>query len=314
MPTVTVRVLREAIGIFFRDRFNSGAVEEICVEMGLRPPEPPDDVAYTSKRAYVVARLQGMGLSELVTFAMKLDEEHDVPELRELLTQVGPAGVDGQPKNLIFAADGPKHRLVLTDAINNDIAITANEKFCLIYDRPLDAGGLTWSQLTDWWAEREGLTTLSSPAVSQSLYARLAQSLDNDAERFIFRRYSQRYVDLGPDIPALIPQVYLHYDPYTRRELGAKGSSLPRQRMDFLLLFPNRIRVVIELDGLQHYADPETQVASPQRYAEMVAEDRQLRLRGYEVFRFGGAEVTDRDSATTMLDEFFDQLAARYQR
>ncbi|MBC3842056.1 hypothetical protein GXW82_23305 [Streptacidiphilus sp. 4-A2] len=41
MPLVTVRVLREAIGVFFKERFNSDTVEEICVEMGLQPPVPP---------------------------------------------------------------------------------------------------------------------------------------------------------------------------------------------------------------------------------------------------------------------------------
>jgi hypothetical protein len=55
----------------------------------------------------------------------------------------------------------------------------------------------------------------------------------------------------GFDTPALIPQVYLHYDPYTRRA----NMPLTRQRMDFLLLLPHRRRVVIELDGIHHYAD-----------------------------------------------------------
>ena len=48
--------------------------------------------------------------------------------------------------------------------------------------------------------------------------------------------------------------------------------------MDFLLLLPHRQRVVIEVDGKQHYADGD--VARPERYAAMVAEDRNLRLTG----------------------------------
>lgn len=43
-------------------------------------------------------------------------------------------GVPGHCKNLIFAADGPKPELVLADALNNDIRITKNEEFCLVYD------------------------------------------------------------------------------------------------------------------------------------------------------------------------------------
>jgi very-short-patch-repair endonuclease len=52
-----------------------------------------------------------------------------------------------------------------------------------------------------------------------------------------------------------------------------------RQRLDFLLLLPRRRRVVIELDGIQHYADDKRR-ADPQRYAQMVAGDRALQLAG----------------------------------
>jgi hypothetical protein len=44
----------------------------------------------------------------------------------------------------------------------------------------------------------------------------------------------------------------------------------------------------------------------------MVAEDRELRLRGYEVYRFGGAELVGTPAASQRLTTFFDRLAARY--
>ena len=61
----------------------------------------------------------------------------------------------------------------------------------------------------------------------------------------------------------------------------------------------------------QHYADGD--LASPKRYAEMVAEDRKLSLAGYEVYRFGGAELhpDDRD-ASARVQRFFDELLDRY--
>lgn len=40
------------------------------------------------------------------------------------------------------------------------------------------------------------------------------------------------------------------------------------------------------------------------------AEDRRLRLVGFEVYRFGGAELM-KDRADRMVAEFFDQLAER---
>ena len=79
--------------------------------------------------------------------------------------------------------------------------------------------------------------------------------------------------------------------------------------MDFLVLLPHRRRIVLEIDGVQHYADHEGR-ASPERYAEMVAADRELRLVGYEVYRFGGHEIADRRLASGILDKFFDALLA----
>ncbi len=46
------------------------------------------------------------------------------------------------------------------------------------------------------------------------MHERLERSLgDNPGERQISDAYKRRYWRLEPDIPALIPQVYLHYDP-----------------------------------------------------------------------------------------------------
>jgi len=105
-------------------------------------------------------------------------------------------------------------------------------------------------------------------------------------------------------IPALIPQVYLHYDPYTIKQLS-NGKRLPRQRMDFLMLLPNNKRIVLEVDGKQHYSK-ENQ-ASPELYAEMVAEDRRLKLAGYEIYRFGGYELHGTNGQNILL-KFFRAL------
>jgi hypothetical protein len=162
------------------------------------------------------------------------------------------SGVPGVLKNLIFAAIGPTPEIVLDDVVNNDLRIVSNEHNYLVYDRALAAHGLTWAELSNWWADRQGMTGEPDADISRSLYRRLDRSLgDNNAERRILRTYADCYVQLGPDIPALIPQVYLHYAPYTAAERRAPGP-LARQRMDFLLLLPHRARVVIECDGKQH--------------------------------------------------------------
>jgi hypothetical protein len=62
-------------------------------------------------------------------------------------------------------------------------------------------------------------------------------------------------------------------------------------------------------DGVRHYADSEGR-ASLARYAEMLATDRELRLAGYEVYRFVGHEITDRSRAVGIMGKFFDNSLA----
>jgi very-short-patch-repair endonuclease len=68
--------------------------------------------------------------------------------------------------------------------------------------------------------------------------------------------------------------------------------------------------MVIEIDGKQHYADGDQ--ASPRRYADMMREDRALRLDGYEVHRFGGAEFHDVQEAQTEMLTFFSRILASH--
>jgi len=226
------------------------------------------------------------------------------------------AGVAGTMKNVIFAADGPKPEIVLGDAINNDVVIVRNEQFCLVYDQPLGAAGLTWADLVTWWRGTQTLPegTLDNEA-GRALYKRLWASLHADQqqgnsptpEQKVFRTYCELYPisHTGASYPALLPQVYLHYDPKTRQERGGKDTVHGRERMDFLLLLPGGVRIVLEMDGQHHYA--EDGYASPRLYSKMVAEDRALRLKGYEVYRFGGHELVQ-DDAPAMLRRFFAEL------
>ncbi|MFF3312826.1 hypothetical protein [Streptomyces sp. NPDC002952] len=71
---------------------------------------------------------------------------------------------------------------------------------------------------------------------------------------------------------------------------------------------------------MQHYgiAPPDdkgrvTHTAVPRLYAEMVAEDRLLRLAGYEIYRFGGWELTA-PGGKELLDVFFTDLLARHEK
>jgi hypothetical protein len=283
--------LRNGIANAIAENVKSYDVEGVCINLlGLDPAGPDAGDPFNSKRVYVKSRLVRKSVADLEVMARKVIEEYGDDALESLVSQLGVTGVDGELKNLIFAANGPKPRIVLRDAISNVIEITEHAQYCLVYDRPLSEHGLSWRDLTRWWAAQHGPEgTERDHAIA--LYHRLAKSMpEPSCELLLFTTFAQVYGRPGGfDLPALIPQVYLHYDPYTQRERATPGP-LTRQRMDFLLLLPNRQRVVIEVDGRQHYADKDGR-ASTTRYAEMVREDRSLRLAGYDVYRFGGKEL-----------------------
>ncbi|MBJ8348667.1 hypothetical protein [Antrihabitans sp. YC2-6] len=313
---VSVRTIRAAIeaALMSYTRIDLEVVLADELKMPWTQDDSPSDPRYT-KRDLISAYTEDWTLPQLIGLARRVVAECDAPatsELPQLIAEFDKrGGVAAAPKNLIFAANGPKPELVLRDAVNNDIEITKNAEFCLVFDDPVPADGLTFAHMVDWWRRRERMgDDLDDRTVGLGLHQRLVESLgDNDAEKLIFDVYCRRYRAHGFGIPALIPQVYLHYDPYTSRHRGDKNKPLARQRMDFLLLFSDRQRVVIELDGKQHYSDGNGR-ADPALYARMVAEDRRLRLDGYEVYRFGGAELTAPD-AQDMLTKFFDDLHRR---
>ncbi|MFB6480491.1 hypothetical protein ACFCXF_27710 [Streptomyces virginiae] len=145
-------------------------------------------------------------------------------------------------------------------------------------------------------------------------------SLGSDAERYLFHAFGSRYAGANAmQEPALLPQVYLHFNPLTERQRKAlnKPRWLGRERMDFLLLLPGGVRIVIEVDGKHHYArekppgSGQWEVAAD-LYSEMAAEDRVLRLKGYEVFRFGGKEICDAREDLSFIRRFFSDLEARF--
>lgn len=111
-----------------------------------------------------------------------------------------------------------------------------------------------------------------------------------------------------------LPEVWLHWDPKSRWQRGT--DALPRFRMDFLMLLPNGIRIVIEIDGRHHYSIGDK--PSPEEYAKNMSADRELKLNGYEVFRFRAAELPsdtleERVKSRGVVEEFFRAVFDHYR-
>jgi very-short-patch-repair endonuclease len=311
-----------------------GQINDIFQMAGVTLGSIPPDTVRGDRRSKVMEYYASIDWSNLhdvqkflkavgIVLAQSYVKEDQKAQLRQICEDEGLV-IDGhtvrfggmrsgsQIKNIIFAANGPKPEIVLSDAIENEIQIVANAQYCVIYDRPILAHGLLWKDMVEWWRGLRGMQNLVDIETSRELYKRLALSLDSEPEKFFMSQYFKVYHDkLGEKLPALIPQVYFHYDPYTLKQL--KGTKrLPRQRMDFLLLLPGHHRIVIEIDGKHHYTS-ESGMAEPKKYAEMVVEDRKLKLAGYEVYRFGGYEFVDQEKAREVVDSFFEALFKHYQ-
>ena len=213
----------------------------------------------------------------------------------------------GRPKNLIFASS-VKPDLRFRDAVNNDIEIVTNADRVLVYDRPIGVEGIRWCDLQSWWSEAKGIP--DDDNAKKTLYCRLRASLPKNSppQILLFNAFYRGFGSAVPDLPALLPEVWLHWDAKTVRERGPHA--LLRFRMDFLLFLPQGVRIVLEVDGKHHYARNDG-FADSTRYARMMAADRDLKLAGYHIFRFGADELQG-NAGEAVVKEFFDALFKRY--
>ncbi len=296
------RELLDGLARAIKDDVKAYDVKVLCDDLGMPPHPDAEADPFSSKHRYVTSRLQGTDSEQMVGMIRCFLTDYENVELEELLGRYRPIGHGGPVKNLVFGSV-KKPDLVLLDALSNDLGLV-NKDDALIFDGGIPEDGLSWRQLV-----RELLPTDAEEDLREAglrLYHRLTECLASDAERNLFHAYAKRYRRLGFDQPALVPQVWLHYDPKAAWQRGA-GSPLSRQRMDFLLLLAGRRRVVLEVDGIHHYSDG-AGWASTAKYAEMVRADRDLRLAGYEVYRFGGAELMETESTRVLLDSFLGKL------
>jgi len=247
----------------------------------------------------------------LAAAAVELREADDDGGYPSFHLVASDGGHRGRPKNIIFGSP-VKPDIRFRDAVDNDIEIVGNASQALVYDLPITAAsGLLWSDLKSWWSEQAVVGAKPIDDGGRSLYRRLYQAIpiSSPPQQVFFRLYHDIYrEEYFTDLPALLPEVWLHWDPKAARIRGR--NALLRFRMDFLMLLPHGRRVVIEVDGKHHYADRDGR-ADPESYARNMQADRDLKLSGYEVYRFGAVELQG-DRARVSVEEFFKLLFARH--
>src|SRR4051812_18883310 len=283
---------------------SANEISAVCDRLGLCPS---DKEPFSSKRAYVRDRVRRTPLADLPAVIDSLAAEFgptaDVarsegspsPWLQAydtLAKLAAPGGV----QQIVFASCG-KPDLVIDDVPSGRLHDSAAR--ALIWRTQVGPKGLTVGDLRLWWS--------AEYAGHGSLYRRLNASIGSEAERRLLEEYYKRFVPEhgGDELPALLPQVWLHHDPLTRQQrLG--GKALERQRLDFLMFAPKGHKILLEVDGPRHIADDDGR-ASLDRYAAQLAADRALVLHGFTIFRFGANELSAGKSAK-LFEEFFMKL------
>lgn len=223
-------------------------------------------------------------------------------------------GVKGEIHNIVFAAI-EKPVVLMKDVLNQDVQIPVDEDKYLLYDEEVNAGGLTWGELLEWYNSNH---LPSDKSFLEKLWDAVRHCGSPIEEQF-FSLYLEIIEEYGNNIPALLPQVYLYYDSKVQKERTIK--IFDHQCMDFLMLFSGSQRVVIELDGVQHYSDRTVRIsgsnyplhiASTTLYASMVSAQREMTLAGYEVYRFGGQEFQNSQQAEVMVKQFLIDLFRKH--
>ncbi|MFI1703040.1 AbiJ-related protein [Streptomyces griseoruber] len=213
-----------------------------------------------------------------------------------------------RPRQVIFATL-VKPDIRVSSVLDGDLEVIEQAERAdevLIYDRVIGNDGLRWRDLVAWWQEKHGVADTGH--ARSTLFDRMRASLPKEStgQDNLYWLYYNIYQHEPDNLPALLPEVWLHWDHQTIQQRRERAQQ--HIRMDFLLLMPGRKRVVLEVDGSQHFTENRGTVPSPRKYAETMAGDRELKLLGYHVYRFGHDELEELERARPVLTDFFGRL------
>ena len=278
-------------------------IAQWCDRLGMGPSNKEP---FNSKPAYVRDRVLNTPSSDLQTvvenilreFQSHADGNGKEPPNEEWLRAWQAlreaVGID-EIQTIVFASDG-KPDLVLHDVPNSQLADAKGS--ALIWQTRITEKGLTVVDMLQWWR--------SNRRADDSLYRRFSECCQNNDERAVLDFYYQTLVkmDVTSELPALLPQVWLSYDPLTREQRYGKPA-LERQRLDFLMYLPGRRKVIIEVDGSYHISKGDGR-ACLETYSKGLAADRGLMAKGYTVYRFGANEI--QQDPADVLGQFFHDI------
>jgi AbiJ-like protein len=119
---------------------------------------------------------------------------------------------------ILFASRHGKPALRLRDVLDQSIEVLTGDDTVLAYDVPVSDRGLTWRDVESWWSHRKGI---SADRAKLELWRRLVTVCADvsPAQHALLVTYYDYAKDHDP-LFALLPEVWLHWDPVSRRQRG----------------------------------------------------------------------------------------------
>lgn len=193
---------------------------------------------------------------------------------------------------IIFAAKGKPNLKV--NMGNGAVNLSEDNKNYYIYDKEINSLGVRKADIEEWCLENR--------ISEDEFYNKLKKSIRKDAEAQVkFYEYYMKHIynDTKKDF-FLFPEVYVN--------VNMKSWDLEsKQCIDFMMILPNKEKVIIEIDGIGHYANENKGkwYADSNKFSVDRKFDREMQFQGYKVFRFGNVEI---NNDISVVEEFFKEL------
>lgn len=173
------------------------------------------------------------------------------------------------------------------DADKKEMLYDINDENYLIFDDVINyEQGVRIKDLKKWWTKKSNS--------KMTLEERMKKSIPSKA-KFQERIYNiyKNHIEgvLRDNAPALFVEVELYRNSYTNKQ---RPNSEP-QRFDFCFILPKNKKILIEIDGIQHIAEPQGKlwIASEEKYSRQCDFDREWQLKGNEIYRISNYSLNN---------------------
>lgn len=259
---------------------------------------------YWSIESHICGEIQAIpddaliGTAEAIAGDLK-DSVTAMAEINSLLEVLGNPPIITEALCIVFATE-IKPDIVVKNVLKKEIEVRGSGSG-LVYMANTGKNPILWKDVLKWY-EDEFHDSLDGFSAKESLKSKLLLSLSKASppEAIFFNAYCEATIDQYNSL-ALFPQVWMQYDTRSASDRGGV-SAFKHQRMDFMLFLKKGKTLILEIDGRDHYANKlipkpkeckyDVYIADPDKYAEMMNEDRKMRFNGYEVLRYGAKMIS----------------------